>query len=510
MLLADMCGYADRNPTHGQRSDGAMLATVACVDVHVSLIGRKGLSREIYQQLRAAMLAGRLRPGDALPPTRELARRLNVSRGTVSAVYDRLTGEGFVTARVGAGTFVSDHVPHGRDPDTSSHGALRPRSIWTNVPVAAAFATPARYELRTGLPDATRFPFVTWRRLLGRELQPQVVGRGYYGDPAGEPSLRDAIVRHVGVSRGVAAKSDDVIVTNGTQQALDLVVRVLLVPGERVAVEDPGYKPSSRLFASHGLEVVGVPVDDDGLVVDALPPDARLVYVTPSHQYPLGTAMTLRRRSLLLDWADRHDAAVVEDDYDSEFRYDGRPIEPLQTLDASGRVIYVGSFSKTMLPTLRLGFVIAPPSLSSALRAAKYLSDWHAPVPTQAALASFINEGFLAHHIRRVRALYRARHEIITETIRGRFADELTLVPSAAGLHVSATATTATSHQIEATVQHARAAGVAVQPLSMFRIGQPPRAGLALGYGAIETRDLHEAMRRLHQALSSSITQRYR
>ena len=470
------------------------------MEFHVSLVGRKDLTDEIYRQLRRAIVDGLLPPGDALPPTRELAQRLSVSRTTVTVAYDRLAGEGFVTARVGAGTFVSDEVPRSPPPASRSAGTLRPQPFWDRVPVSTAFAAPADYEFRTGLPDATRFPFETWRRLMARELRVSAVGRGHYGDPAGQPALREAIARHVGTSRGVTATADDVIVTNGTQQALDLVARVLLAPGDRVAVEDPGYPPPRLLFESLGLDVRGVPVDDHGLVVDALPRATRLVYVTPSHQYPLGTAMSLPRRTALLAWADRNDAAIVEDDYDSEFRYDGRPIEPLQTLDASGRVVYVGSFSKTMLATLRLGFVVAPRSLAPALRAAKYLSDWHTAIPPQAALAHFIEGGWLARHLRRMRGVYQERHEMIVAALGHGLADDLTMVPSAAGLHVSAIATTASPAEITAVVRRALAAGVAVQPLSQFRVHEAARSGLALGYGAIDTGLIGEGLRRLRGA----------
>jgi GntR family transcriptional regulator / MocR family aminotransferase len=473
------------------------------VEVHVSLLGRADLAGEIYRQLRAAILAGRLRAGDSLPPARELARRLSVSRGTVTIAYDRLSGEGFVTSRVGAGTFVSEWAARGEPAENAADGVLRPRPVWEHIPVSAAFAAPARYEFRTGLPDASRFPFQTWRRLMAAELRASAVGRGEYGDPAGHPALRGAIARHVGLSRGVAATPGQVTVTSGMQQALDLIARVLLAPGERVAVEDPGYAPSRRLFESLGLDVTGVPVDEYGLVIDAIPAAVRLVYVTPSHQYPLGTAMSLPRRAALLDWADRHDAAIIEDDYDSEFRYGGRPMEPLCTLDANGRVIYVGSFSKSMLPTLRVGFVVAPPALCGALRAAKYVTDWHTPLPTQTALARFIDEGHLARHIRKMRAVYRRRHDMITEAIAGRLCRHLTPIPSAAGLHVSATARTASAGEMTDVAGRALAAGVAVQPLSTFQITQPPRAGLALGYGAIEASDIDEGLLRLSRAFDS-------
>jgi len=339
---------------------------------------------------------------------------------------------------------------------------------------------------------------------MARELRASAVGRGEYGEPAGLPALRAAIAGHLGVSRGVAVTPGQVTVTSGTQQALDLIARVLLVPGERVAVEDPGYAPSRRLFESLGLDVTGVPVDEHGLVVDALPASARLVYVTPSHQYPLGTAMSLPRRIALLEWADRYDAAIIEDDYDSEFRYGGRPIEPLCTLDADGRVIYVGSFSKSMLPTLRVGFVLAPPALGRALRAAKYVTDWHTALPTQAALARFIEEGHLARHIRKMRAVYRRRHDMIAAACAGSLSGYLMPIPSSAGLHVSATARTASADEMTDVAERALAAGVAVQPLSRFRITQPPRVGLVLGYGAIEADDIDEGLQRLSRAFENS------
>jgi GntR family transcriptional regulator / MocR family aminotransferase len=243
------------------------------MEVHVSLVGRKDLTGEIYRQLRRAILDGRLAPGGRLPPTRELAGRLNVSRTTVTVAYDRLTGEGFITSRVGAGTFVSDDVAAPGGPARAARGALRPRALWDAVAVQTVFDKPVRFDFRTGIPDTTLFPYQSWRRLLARQLRPSAVGAGAYGDPAGHAGLRLAIARHVGLARGVQAGAEDVVVTNGTQQAIDLVARVLLAPGDRVAVESPGYGPPRRLLASLGAEVAGVPVDDQGLVVEAIPRD---------------------------------------------------------------------------------------------------------------------------------------------------------------------------------------------------------------------------------------------
>src|SRR6185369_14505644 len=321
---------------------------------------RKNLSSEIYRQLRSAISDGRLRPGDCLPASRDLAESLKVSRTTVTVAYDRLAGEGFIVSRIGAGTYVNNHVVRTAKAERRVAGSLQPRAVWNSIGISRAFDAPARFDFRTGLPDASLFPHETWRRLIVKALRSEAVAGGVYGDPAGHRGLREAIARHIGVSRSVQVSADDITITSGSQQSLDLIARALLDAGDRVAVEDPGYHPPRFLFQSLGAEVHGVPVDNEGIVVDQMPRKARLVYVTPSHQYPLGVTMSLPRRLALLDWADGNNAAIVEDDYDSEFRFEGRPVEPLHTIDASGRVVYIGSFSKTLLPTLRLGFVATP------------------------------------------------------------------------------------------------------------------------------------------------------
>ncbi len=326
-------------------------------DFHVSLVGRRDLSGEIYRQVRRAILDRRLRPGDRLPPSRHLARALLVARATVTVAYERLAAEGFVAVRQGAGTFVDELATQAwRDEATHrSDGVLQPRQVWQSVAVPTVFEKPAQFDFRTGICDVSLFFDTAWRRAVTRALRSSAPTAGVYEQPAGHRDLRTAIARHIGISRGVEASADDLVITNGTQQALDLLARVLLAPGDGIAVEDPGYDPPRHLFRALGIRVLGVPVDREGLVVDALPRGVRAVYVTPSHQYPLSVTMTLPRRQALLAWAERNNAAIIEDDYDSEFRFGGRPLEPLQTLDAAGRVIYVGSFSKTILPTLRHG-----------------------------------------------------------------------------------------------------------------------------------------------------------
>ena len=476
-----------------------MVLYTAGMDLHISLVGRKDLSGEIYRQLRRAILKGQLRPGDPLPPSRELARRLTVSRTTVTGAYDRLAGEGFVTSRVGAGTIVSEHLAPARSRPKNKRidDPLRARAVWDAIQLPTVFAQPARFDFRSGLPDAALFPHDTWRRLMARQLRSEAKGTIVYETPAGNRRLREAIARHIGISRGVETSADDVIVTNGTQQALDVVARALLSPGDHIAVEDPGYRPARWAFAALGLRVRGVAVDRDGLDVDALPKQARAVYVTPSHQYPLGVSMTLPRRLALLAWANRHNAAIIEDDYDSEFRFGGRPIEPLRMLDTTGRVIYVGSFSKTLLPTLRLGFVVAPPSLREAVYKAKFVADWHTSTTIQAVLAHFIDGGGFARHIRKVRDVYRTRHRMIVDVLGRDFADHLKVVPSAVGLHIAAVARTASADQIGAVVRRASDTGVAVQDLSKFGVDSPGPPGLLMGYGAIPTARIEDGLQRL-------------
>jgi GntR family transcriptional regulator / MocR family aminotransferase len=473
------------------------------VDFHVSLIGKRDLSGEIYRQLRRAILEGRLRGGEALPPTRELAARLNVARTTVNVAYDRLIGEGFATGKPGSGTYVTRHASRTSQCRVPHEAALRPRRIWEQVLFPTTLLRDARFDFRAGRPDERLFPHKTWNRLLARESQ-TLVGHEACGYPAGHRGLREAIAHHIAASRGLRVDADDVIVTAGAQQAIDLIARVLAAPGDRIAVEDPGYGPPRRLFAALLLQVCGVPVDEEGLVVDSIPAQTRLVYVSPSHQFPLGMSMSTRRRLALLEWARRTDAAIIEDDYDSEFRFDGRPIEPLHVLDAGSRVIYVGSFSKTMLPTLRLGFLVAPPSLRAALMSAKFLADWCSPLATQAALARFIKDGLFARHIRRMRTTYEARHRLIVDVLERTFANELEVVQSSVGLHVTALARDASVQRVDSTVQRASAAGLECTPLSMYAAGERRAPGFVLGYGAIACEQIEAGLALLRRAFDDA------
>ncbi len=464
------------------------------MEFHVSLGPRGHWSHDVYVQLRAAILDGRLRAGDALPPTRALAERLDVSRNTVMHAFERLIAEGFLDARVGAGTFVRETAPVATR--RAPPGALTPIARWRSPPASPRPVVP--FDFRLGAPDPSLFPWAAWRRLVAKQWRGRHPPRGY-GAPEGDPALRAAIARYVGVSRAVRAEADDVIVTAGAQQAFDLIARVLVEPGKTVAVEEPGYPPARHAFAAHGARIVPIVVDREGLVVDALPDDARVVYVTPSHQFPLGTPMSLARRRALCAWAERHRAAIVEDDYDSELRHEGRPLEPLQALDRRGRVIYVGTFSKILAPSLRLGFAIAPASLVRALASARSIADSHGPIETERALATLIDEGALARHVRRVLRVYSARRALLIEALAS--IDALDIVPSAAGLHVTALFRDA-RRDADAIVARAQERGVGVTSLRGHYAGRP-RMGLALGFGLIATDQIEEAVARLAHAITA-------
>jgi GntR family transcriptional regulator / MocR family aminotransferase len=462
------------------------------VDLVISLDGTGERTTRVYRALREAIVDGRLPVGHRLPATRVLAADLGVARNSVAAAYERLAAEGYLVARVGAGTYVAD-VRSRPAPRPRPADPLRPRDDWTftPMPVSADVAAP-RYDFRTGIPDAQLFPFDTWRRLVAAEVRLRANSPGTYAQPAGHPALRAAIARYLGVSRSVRAVPADVLITNGTQHALDLAARVLLRPGDVVAVEEPGYRPARLLFESFGARVTGVPVDDEGLVVDRLPADARLVYTTPSHQFPLGRAMSLARRNALLDWARERPVAVVEDDYDSEFRFSARPLEPLYSLDTSGRVLYAGTFSKSMLPTVRTGFLLAPAPLRPALIAARQLGDGHGQVAVQAALARFIDEGQLARHVRKAGRVYVTRHTRIAAVLDA--APDLELVPAAAGLHVTALLRDGGPARAKRVWAACAKAGVVFDDLSLYTASSATQAGFVFGFGSVDCELIEEGL----------------
>ncbi len=468
------------------------------VELHVSLVGKRNLTEQIRQQISRAIANGWLRTGDVLPSTRDLSEQLAVSRNTVATAYERLKTEGLIQIRPGGGTSVIGDR-QSRDESSQRESPLQPRPLWDSVPEPAHMSLPVmQYDLRPGIPDASRFPFATWRALVANELRPAAVATGSVAEPAGHPRLRAAIARHLQVARGVPASSNDVIVTNGRQQAIDLVARVLLKPGDQVAVEDPGDLEVHAAFLAQEARTVAVPVDDEGLVVEAIPDGVRLVYATPAHQFPLGMTMSVRRRMALIEWADRADAAIIEDDSYGDLRYGGRPAATIYSLDKSGRVLYIGSFSRILLATLRLGFLVAPTQLYGALRKARHAADRHTEIPVQGAMARFLDEGLLAKHMKRMRAVYVERRRSMRNFLADELSEHLELLPSAGGLHFVAILINEADDMEVA--RRAFALGVGIQPVSSYFRATGP-SGLAIGYGAIRTRHIADGLRRLRQCL---------
>jgi GntR family transcriptional regulator/MocR family aminotransferase len=498
------------------------------MDIFLDPESAKSLTGQLYEQLRRAITEGRLLPGDQLVPSRQLAGELSVSRHTVTTAYGRLVAEGYADGHAGGGSVVASAYPAppmaagarapagtraptgtgtrgpagagaGGAVEAGAEAALRPSPRFAGW--SPYFRPPpygCRFDLRPGLPDPSLFPAAMWRRRVAAAVAAE---HREYGDPAGRIRLRRAIAGWVARSRSVAAGEDTVVVTSGTQHAVDLVARILLEPGDCVAIEDPGYVPVRRLFGALGAKVVGVPVDDQGLVVDLLPPSARIVYVTPSHQYPLGMTMSMPRRRALLRWAERHDAAIIEDDYDTEFRYVDRPLEPLQGLDTDGRVVYVGSFSKSFSPSIRLGFAVVPKPLAGPVAALRQLIDWHPPIAMQTALAGFIDDGLLDKHIRRNRRVYAERHHIVTEALSGSLAEHLTVHPAHAGLHIAAVLRRGLREN--EVLQTAARHGIVVSGLSDCFHTNPAQSGLLIGFGAVNTSGLPTALRMLDRVLAS-------
>ena len=480
-----------------RRYGAALLGTVS-----IDRESTEPLYRQLYFAIREAILAGRLRPATRLPSTRSLATDLGVSRNTVVIAFEQLLAEGYVEGRIGAGTYVSTTLPEdllAARPGAASSGEteaaprrqLSERGRFLSGVRPPDMSPPVAFS--PGLPELGRFPFDDWARLLARHWRNPdrrfLVG----GDVAGLAPLRAAIADYLGAARAVSCHADQVMIVSGAQQALDLAARVLIDPGDEVWVEDPGYMGIRGSLLAAGAQLAPVPVDGEGLNVAAgrtRAPNARLVCVTPSHQYPLGVTMSLARRLELLDWARTADAFILEDDYDSEYRYAGRPLAALQGLDGDGRVIYVGTFSKVMFPGLRLGYLVLPEALVDAFRGVRQLIDSHPSTVGQAALADFIADGFLAAHVRRMRALYAERQAALIEVIEDRLAHWIAVAPDESGMHLLGALRQEADDA--ALSQAAAARGVSAVALSRFYVEDAPRQGFLLGYAGIGHRAMED------------------
>ena len=477
------------------------------------------LYRQIYEAIRRAILNGEFEARMQLPATRILAKQLGVSRMTVINAYEQLFAEGYLEGKTGAGTFVASEIPEellqisqpGKKNKTGEIGREKvkiskfaERISETQTRVSRFQSSTSQLPFKNGLTAVREFPFDVWEKIAVRVYRRSRYKISGYGEAAGYRSLREAVAAHFAASRGVHCDIEQIFITNGAQQALDLIGRVLLETGDKVWIEDPCYQEALGVFRAVGAQIIPVAVDAEGFnLADAMRKSdaAKLVYITPSHQYPTGVTMSLARRLSLLEWARKTGAWIVEDDYNSEFRYAGRPLASLQNLDGCGRVIYVGTFSKTIFPALRLGCMVVPRNLIEIFRAARSLSDCHSPIFEQAILADFIAEGHFARHLRRMRTLYEKRQNILVEEAEKTLGGLLKISKAQSGMHLIGWL--AEGFDETEVAEKASENELNLTPLSSYCIENKLPPGLILGYTGFDEKQIRQGIQRLKQVLES-------
>ena len=463
------------------------------------------LGRWLYTELRTAILDGRLKRGSRMPSTRSLAKQYSLARGTVTAAFDTLHSEGYIGARVGSGSYIAFELPD--DSLISQLKCTTPpmepsKAVLSNRgrdAVEGLRLLPPSHSLgrafRSYEPAIDLFPVNLWSRVAGRVLRNAPRSLYGQGDACGYLPLRKAIAEYVGAARGVHCNADQVIVTSGAQQALDLAARMLIDPGDPVWMEDPGYPGAAFALRAAGAQITAVSVDKDGLnVQEALQqePKAKLAYVTPANQFPLGTTMSAERRRDLLDWAIHENAWIIEDEYDAEYRYSGPPLPALQSMDGSGCVIYIGTFTKMLFNSLRLGFMVVPERVAGAFVAARALLDRHPPTLDQAILAEFILDGHFGHHVRRMRQTYGRRMTALSEAARSRLSGKLDVVQADSGMRTVAWIKTGQSEREVA--ERARSHGLELSALSEFTIRHARASALVLGFAGCTAAELRRGV----------------
>jgi GntR family transcriptional regulator/MocR family aminotransferase len=470
------------------------------------------LYRWLYDALRAAILDGRLRPGARLPASRDLASAYRLSRATIVAAFDQLKAEGYVEGRHGSGTYVSQVLPDQllqvRGPRETQR--IPQRSIALSAyarrlqPFRPAWPRPTR-AFRAYLPALDEFPMTLWAQVAARRLRKVSAQLLAGGEALGYRPLREAVATYLNTSRGVKCAPEQVLILSGAQEALDRTARILLNPGDAVWMEEPGYPGAGVVFRALGANTCPVPVDAEGLNLDAARKRSthpRLVYVTPGHQFPLGLTMSLRRRLALLEWARRSGSLIFEDDYDSEYRYSGRPIPALQGLDQAGRVIFAGSFNAVLFPALRLGYLVVPPEMVHVFAAAASASTHHPPLLEQAVLCDFIAEGHFARHIRRMRELYAERLEVLLEASRQHLTGLMEITGVEAGLQtVGRIRTGASADTVSEQVAHR---DVELTPLHRYAWGRVRKDAVILGFAAVDARELRRGVQELASVLEKT------
>jgi GntR family transcriptional regulator/MocR family aminotransferase len=468
------------------------------------------LSRQIYMQVRAAVLSGALRAGTRVPSSRVMAAQLGVARASVVSAYEQLLAEGYLASRIGSGTFISDEVAGLTDGRRHTPRAIKRPAVVTSARAFPDFERSAMQgearPFNTGRTLVDARTAENWRSLTHRSVRrfgPDDLG---YADPAGLIELRANICEYLRAARAVRCEPDQIVITAGTQQALDIAIRVLLAPDDDVWVEDPGYPLTHAQLLLAKVRPHAIPVDGEGLIVDVgrrAAPRARAVFVTPSHQFPTGVAMSMTRRLELLEWARKSGAVIIEDDYTSEFRYSGPPLASLQGLAFSEQVIYVGTLNKALFPGLRLGYAVVPQSLLRAFVGARYLIDRQPATLQQAVVAEFMAQGHFAAHIRRIRALYREQRDALVETLTRRAGGRLEVTPPDQGMHLIAWLRDNSSDtDIEA---EARRDGIIVRAISRFYRKARPRSGLMLGFSGFPRQLIVPAAARLAQLVSNRL-----
>jgi GntR family transcriptional regulator / MocR family aminotransferase len=473
------------------------------------------LYRQLYKLIRDMIVEGELRARARLPSTRSLADGLGLSRHTVSTAVEQLLGEGYLVGRPGSGTYVSGNFA-ARCPERllAQPGPPQARLSQRGQRLSCAGRSPFNWDLGevragfpVGMPAVDHFPATQWARVLAQAWRDTARGRLGYQHPLGHAGLRQEIAAYLRASRGLACTGDQVVIAAGSQNSLDLSYRLLADPGDVVAMEDPGYLGARAAASAAGLRIAAVPVDNDGLdvsVLEALEPAPRLVFVTPTHQFPLGVTMSLERRLALVAWARQTGAWILEDDYDSEYRYGGRQLDPLTVLDRAGRVVYIGTFSKVLFPSLRLGYLVLPPGLVDGFEAAHLCSDIHRPVLEQAALARFMGQGHFAQHLRRTRELHAERRTCLLEAARHRLSGLLDVQPAIAGLHLLGRLPEGLDDQ--AVRDAAAGRGLDVWPLSLHAVNHPGH-GLLLGYGGVSPALISSGVTALAGAIEETLSQ---
>jgi GntR family transcriptional regulator/MocR family aminotransferase len=478
------------------------------------------LHRQLYDELRQSILAGRLQPGARVPSTRTLAESLGVSRTTVTQSYDQLISEGYLQAVIGSGTSVCQQLPDdllrtAPVKTTVQKPRIKAKSVrlseyGESLNDAEPFEPPEHevaINFKSGRPALDEFPLRLWRRLFLRHYRKSNAKTLDYADGAqGLASLREAIASYVSRSRAVNCEADQVVIVNGSQQAIDLLTQILFDRGDAVALENPGYLGARRAFLAQGAKLLPVPVDEAGIVVEKLAAYSsakpKAVYVTPSHQFPTGAVLSLPRRLELLAWAEQAEAMIIEDDYDSEFRYCSRPIPALQGLAESHSVIYAGTFSKVLFPALRVGYLIVPKHLARVFARAKWLADRQTPILEQRVLTDFINEGHLERHLRRMRTLYDKRRQALVRALQYHFSGRVEILGENAGMHLMVRLQTKLGD--EELVQSACAEGVGLVSARLYYLKNGRRDEFVLGYANLSERKILEGVRRLAKIVKAN------